>query len=122
MRTSFDAIDRASIAAMLAAAQPGPRVIENRGQALPKGALKAAQGSRTDRRASAKAAAAELVGMSNQTLVVAHLHPRWLRELVNAAMDAGQAVTMADVDRWRAQGETLGRIGLKLIREEKANG
>lgn len=93
-----------AVALLNAAAGPQPRVIENRGQALPKGALKAAQGSRQDRRASTKAAAQELVSMSNQTLVVAHLHPRWLRQAVNALMDKGAHIDMAWVEQLKALG------------------
>lgn len=90
-------------AALLAGASaPGPRVIENRGQALPKGAMKAASGGRRERKDRDRAAAMDLQRISNQTLVVAHLHPRWLRRAVEEAMDLGAVVTHRDVDAIRA--------------------
>lgn len=111
----FSALTKASVLAMMAAAAtPGPRVIENRGQAMPKGALKAAQGSRQDRRASTKAAAQELVGMSNQTLVVAHLHPRWLREAVEALMDKGALIDMAWVESLKAGGPEAAKLAVSV--------
>jgi hypothetical protein len=82
----------------------GSRVVENRGQAMPKGAQRAISGSRGERKAKTRAAANELAVISQKTLDVSHLHPRWLRELVLRALGAGQEVTQEDVGRWRAQG------------------
>jgi hypothetical protein len=86
------------------------RMIENRGQAMPKGAQRAIRDSREDRKASKRAAAAELVRISNQTLVVSHLHPRWLRECVSDMMAAGANIDMASVDMLRDAGPEGARM------------
>jgi len=103
-RMFFGGLSSASVAAMLAEAAAQPRVIHNDGQAMPKGALQAAKGSRRDRRDKTKAAAQELVAVSNATVVVAHLHPRWLRQAVEGLMDKGAEIDMAWVEQLRALG------------------
>lgn len=115
MRTAFAVLSAATVVAMMNdAARPQPGVIENRGQAMPKGALKAAQGSRQDRRKSTKAAAQELVGMSNQTLVVSHLHPRWLRDAVNGLMDKGANVDWAWVETLKSGGPEAAKLAVEI--------
>lgn len=56
-------------------------------------------------RRSKRAAVNDLVRASQASLVLAHIHPRWLRERVAATIDAGHDVTEADIARWRAEGE-----------------
>lgn len=115
VRTAFPAMSRAAVVAALAGhpAGPGPNVIENRGQAMPKGARRAIE-DRAHAKAVSRAAAQELIGISNQTLVVAHLHPRWLRKAVEDMMDTGANVTLADVQTLR----DLGPAAL-LLREDR---
>lgn len=99
----FPALAAGSIAAMLAAAgrNIAPQVIENRGQAMPKGAQRAVQTSRPERHRMKKEAALELMDMSRKTLVVAHLHPRWLRRCVEELMGMGAVLTAQDVEDLR---------------------
>lgn len=106
-RTLFPALRSGSVLAMLAAGlavEAPSRVIENNGQAMPKGAQRAIRDARSTGKDHSRKAAEELVRISNQTLVVAHLHPRWLRQMVERAMDLGAEVTLADVDAMRAAG------------------
>lgn len=56
-------------------------------------------------RQSKRAAVNDLVRASQASLVLAHIHPRWLRERVATVIDAGHDVTEADIARWRAEGE-----------------
>lgn len=80
------------------------KVIENQGQAMPKGAMRAAMGSRSERRARVKAAAMDLMDVSRRTLVVAHLHPRWLRQRVEEAMGRGVILSEDGIARLRRLG------------------
>lgn len=92
----------------------GPNVIRNRGNdALPRDALRAVDPTRA-RKQRARAAAQELVAVSNATLVVAHLHPRWLRQAVEVCMDDGAHVDAAFIERLRALGPegVMATIGL----------
>lgn len=103
----------ASVAAHLTAQEPNQlpgRVVENRGQAMPKGARRAVQASRTDRHRMKREAALELMDMSRRTLVVTHLHPRWLRECVSDMMAAGANIDMTAVDMLREAGPEGARM------------
>jgi hypothetical protein len=93
----------------LAAAEPwrgqkGAKVIENRGQAMPKGAQRAVRGSRHDARTRAKGATAELVGASQGQIVLGHIHPRWLRAEVTELLDLGLYVDLAIMGSMRDEG------------------
>lgn len=114
MRTHFSSLTAATVVAMMAAAAAQPRVIENRGQALPKGARIASQANRRERMAKTRAAAQELVGISNQTVVVAHLHPRWLRRAVEGLMDKGAEIDMAWVERLKADGPEAAKLAVEV--------
>lgn len=108
-RSAFRALSTGTVYAMLAAQalavdQGEPRVIHNDGQAMPKGALRSVQGSRTDRRSLKREAALELMDMSRKTLVVTHLHPRWLRQCVIDLMAAGANIDMAAVELLKSYG------------------
>ena len=110
----------ASIAAQMASAgqsmnggdaQPlpaGGRVIANKGQAMPKGAQRAIQGTRAERKAQAKAAGHDLMALGRddgkERIIVAHLQPRWLRKAVETLMDKGAEIDEAWIDRLRAKG------------------
>lgn len=64
-----------------------------------------AQGpSRGEKRQLAARAAAEIQAVAEHTVVLAHIHPRWLRREVEALLDAGQDVDNQDIARIRAQG------------------
>lgn len=98
-------------------AQPAA-VIANKGQAMPKGARRTVEGSRADRKAQAKAAAAALMdlGMDDgrERLVVAHLQPRWLRAAVEALMDKGAVIDDEWVERLRAGGPDAARTAVEV--------
>jgi hypothetical protein len=64
----------------------------------------AAKAQRSKGKALARRAVSELVRASQNTIVLEHLHPRWLRNAVTARLDAGEAITQADVDQMRAAG------------------
>lgn len=108
----------ASLAALSMGREASLGVIENRGQAMPEDARRAVMGpdARRDRKDRKKTAAQELVRMSNETLVVAHLQPRWLRQAVLDMMDAGAVITHAAVDHLRAQGPEAARMVVEAYR------
>lgn len=81
---------------------PSMEIIANRGQAMPKGALDAVRGSRSDRRRELRMVTRELVGV--QGIVLGHIHPRWLRAEVEAKLDAGEDVDEAWLIARRARG------------------
>ena len=95
-------------------------VIENRGQAMPKGARLAIAGSRAERKAKIRAATNELVEIGQRTLVVSHLHPRWLRELVGEALTAGAALDEATVTTWRNGGLAYAHAELNKLKEARS--
>lgn len=83
------------------------KVYRNNGQAMPRGARIAAGAEQKDRGAAKRAtrkAVADLVDATGRTIVLSHVHPRWLRGYVEMAMEMGQRVTEADISRWRAEG------------------
>lgn len=114
MRTHFSSLTAATVVAMMAAAAAQPRVIENRGQALPKGARIASQANRRDRHKMKHEAALELMDMSRKTVVVAHLHPRWLRRAVEGLMDKGAEIDMARVERLKADGPEAAKLAVEV--------
>lgn len=85
-------------------------VVENKGQAMPKGAIAAARGSRADRKVRAKAAGLELMAADRMTLDVSRLHPRWLRAVVSDMLDAGAQITPTEVEVLRAHGPEGARM------------
>lgn len=120
LTTARSKLAMASIAAQMASAgqsmnggdaQPlpsGGRVIANKGQAMPKGAQRAIQGTRAGRKAQAKAAGHDLMALGmddgRERVVVSHLQPRWLRKAVETLMDKGATVDEDWIDRLRAKG------------------
>lgn len=80
------------------------QVTKNTGQAMPRGARIAAgaeQRNRGEAKRATRRAVGDLVDATQRTVVLAHIHPRWLREMANRAMDLGERVTQDDIDRWR---------------------
>lgn len=59
---------------------------------------------------SKAAAVRELVEAGQGQIVLAHIHPRWLRELVEAELNAGYTVSDGDIARWKAQGPALAEL------------
>lgn len=108
----------AGLAALSTGREASLGVIENRGQAMPEDARRAVMGpdARRDRKDRKRDAALELVRMSNETLVVAHLHPRWLRQAVDDMMDAGANVTHGIVNHLREQGPEAARATVEAFR------
>jgi hypothetical protein len=92
------------LAAAAARRDDGLQVIENRGQAMPKGAARAVRPPRAHRRASAAAASRELMGVQQGHIILGHIHPRWLRAEVEAKLDAGEDVDMTWIAERRARG------------------
>lgn len=64
----------------------------------------AAQNMRGQVRRSARAATDVLVKASNASVVLCHIHPRWLREEVARRLDAGEDVDEARIAELRAAG------------------
>jgi hypothetical protein len=52
----------------------------------------------------AKAVHRDLVEASQRQIVLGHIHPRWLRTDVEAALDRGEDVDAAMIERMRALG------------------
>lgn len=77
--------------------KPTFEVIENKGQAMPKGAARAAQAPRAHRKASTRAAYLELTAVAQHTVVLNHIHPRWVRDVVAGRMLLGVDVTADDI-------------------------
>jgi len=55
-------------------------------------------------RQSTRRAANALVSLGQRQLVLAHLQPRWLRQMVEAKLGAGEDVTFEDVTELRKAG------------------
>lgn len=55
-------------------------------------------------RQSAKRVTAELVELSENTIILGHIHPRWLRAAVDQALSAGEIVDTDWIEQRRRRG------------------
>jgi hypothetical protein len=82
------------------------QVTKNTGQAMPRGARIAAgaeQRNRGQAKRKTRKAAADLVDATGRTIVLGHIHPRWLRRQAERMMDAGFRVTSEVIEGLRKE-------------------